>query len=80
LVAGLTVGVAQTAQAAKQWGAIRTGPDGKWQMIWGKPTSGELAYFGLWGRCGEGCKLVLRFTQRPPLNLAQAVTRRDQCH
>jgi hypothetical protein len=65
LVAGLTVGAAPNAHAddEQQWGAIRTAPDGRWEMVWGRPNRQQLAYFGLWSRCFDGCKQVLTFTQ-----------------
>jgi hypothetical protein len=63
LAAGLTVGLAPSAQAAEQWGGIATGPGGAWQLYWGKASRGEALYFGNWARCGAQCKRVLVFSQ-----------------
>ena len=63
IAAGLTVGLAPSAQAAEQWGGIATGPGGAWQLYWGKASRGEALYFGNWARCGAQCKRVLVFSQ-----------------
>jgi ABC-type sugar transport system substrate-binding protein len=67
LAAGLTVGVAPTAQAAELWGGIATGPNNAWAFWKNVPTRGEAAYFGNWKYCAtftnETCKRVLLFTQ-----------------
>jgi hypothetical protein len=63
LAIGLTGGLAPVAQAADQWGGIATGPDGKWQLWWGRNSRGEALYFGNWARCGADCKRVLVFSQ-----------------
>ncbi|MDT5076673.1 MAG: hypothetical protein QOJ80_1310 [Mycobacterium sp.] len=67
LAAGLTVGVAPTAQAAEMWGGIATGPNGAWGYWSGLPTRVEAMYFGNWKYCAtftnDTCKRVLIFTQ-----------------
>jgi len=68
LAAGLTVGVAPTAQAAELWGGIATGPNNAWAFWKNVPSRGEAAYFGNWKYCatfdsGSSCKRVLLFSQ-----------------
>jgi hypothetical protein len=63
LAVGLTVSLAPTAQAVEDgWGGIATGPNGAWQLWWGKPQ-GAANYFGQWARCGVDRKKVLVFKE-----------------
>jgi hypothetical protein len=61
-VAALTLAVTPTAHAADQWGGIATGPGGKWQIWYDKPTYAAAAYFGNWARCGSDCRRAVVFT------------------
>ena len=67
LAAGLTVGVAPTAQAAELWGGIATGPNNAWAFWKNLPSRGEAMYFGNWKYCAtftnETCRRVLLFAQ-----------------